>query len=204
MKLTTKSFISLKWSKILPIKFPIHPNPTWQTFFPLIDKSLVDHSSRIPSSATELLAQFDNSSWIFNSLTFVIRCIEKVIYSMYEFDSVLLWQWVWWIPPGMCVSVGMASCGGRSWWEVLWYVSHLDPGATERCLNYRPNCRLLYQSYENIDEASHLIRHDHDLAIAQGPQWLWVIVALFVLKANNFDDIVNLSIFHDLLTKGQC
>lgn len=46
----------------------------------------------------------------------------------------------------------------------------------------------------------HLIRHDHDLAISQAPQGLRVIVALFVLEANDFDDVVDLSIFHDLMT----
>lgn len=53
----------------------------------------------------------------------------------------------------------------------------------------------------SVHDAGHLICHDHDLAVAQAPQWLWVVIAFLVLEANNFDDVVNLSIFHDLLTK---
>ena len=54
---------------------------------------------------------------------------------------------------------------------------------------------------QSVHEEGHLICHDHDPAIAQTPQWLWVIIALFVLEAYNFDVVVNLSILHDLLTK---
>lgn len=51
---------------------------------------------------------------------------------------------------------------------------------------------------ECVHAAGHLIRHDHDLAVAQAPQRFWVVVALFVLKANDFDDVVDLGVFHDL------
>lgn len=47
-------------------------------------------------------------------------------------------------------------------------------------------------------QAAHLISHDHDLAVAQRPQRLGVVVALLVLQADNFDDVVDLSVFHDL------
>lgn len=51
-------------------------------------------------------------------------------------------------------------------------------------------------------QTGHLISHDHDLAVTEGPQRLWVVVALFVLKADNFDDVVDLSVFHDLYKKN--
>lgn len=47
---------------------------------------------------------------------------------------------------------------------------------------------------------AHLIRHDHDLAVAQAPQRLGVVVALLVLEADDLDDVVDLCVLHDLLT----
>lgn len=52
-----------------------------------------------------------------------------------------------------------------------------------------------------VREADYLIRHDHDPAVAQAPQRLWVVIALLVLEADDFDDVVYLSVFHDLLTQ---
>lgn len=49
-------------------------------------------------------------------------------------------------------------------------------------------------------EAAHLIRHDHDPAVAQGPQRLWVVVTLLVLEPDDLNDVVNLGVFHDLST----
>lgn len=46
--------------------------------------------------------------------------------------------------------------------------------------------------------AAHLICHDHDLAVAEAPQRLGVVVAFLVLQANYFDDVVDLCVLHDL------
>lgn len=46
--------------------------------------------------------------------------------------------------------------------------------------------------------AAHLIRHDHDLAVAEAAQRLRVVVALLVLQADYFDDVVDLCVLHDL------
>lgn len=49
-----------------------------------------------------------------------------------------------------------------------------------------------------LHATAHLIRHDHDLAVTQTPQGFGVVVALFVLEPNDFDDVVNLCVFHNL------
>lgn len=46
--------------------------------------------------------------------------------------------------------------------------------------------------------APHLVCHDHDLPIAKSFQRLLVLVGLFVLQPYNLDDVVDLSILHDL------
>ena len=43
-----------------------------------------------------------------------------------------------------------------------------------------------------------LICHDHQLAVSQRPQGLGSLVLLLVLQSKNLDDVVDLSIFHDL------
>ena len=46
-----------------------------------------------------------------------------------------------------------------------------------------------------------LICHDHDFTVAQLFHTLWVIIFLFVLQSENFDDVVDFSILHDLSKK---
>lgn len=53
--------------------------------------------------------------------------------------------------------------------------------------------------YDGRNEAANLICHNHDLAVAQTPQRFWVIIALFVLEADDFDNVVNLCVLHNLL-----
>lgn len=48
---------------------------------------------------------------------------------------------------------------------------------------------------------TNLIRHDHDLAIAQGLEGIRVTVVLFVLQTEDLDDVVDLSVLHNLQEK---
>lgn len=53
-------------------------------------------------------------------------------------------------------------------------------------------------SSDAVSKAGHLIGHDHDPAVTKAPQRLRVIVALLVLQADNFNDVVYLCVLHDL------
>lgn len=48
-----------------------------------------------------------------------------------------------------------------------------------------------------------LICHDHNLAISQRFQRLWALVFLFVAQAHDLDNVVDLSIVHDLIGKTE-
>ena len=45
----------------------------------------------------------------------------------------------------------------------------------------------------------YLICHDHDLAVAQSLEGFWVTVVLLVLKPEDFNDVVDLSVLHNLM-----
>lgn len=45
----------------------------------------------------------------------------------------------------------------------------------------------------------HLICHDHQLAVTQCLEGIWVAVVLLVLKAEDLDDVVDFSVLHDLM-----
>lgn len=51
-----------------------------------------------------------------------------------------------------------------------------------------------------VDSAD-LIGHDHEFAVTQGLEGFWVAVVLLVLQPQDLDDVVDLSIIHDL-TQG--
>lgn len=43
-----------------------------------------------------------------------------------------------------------------------------------------------------------LICHDHQFAVSQVLQGVWVVVLLLELQTHDFDDVVDFSIVHDL------
>lgn len=49
---------------------------------------------------------------------------------------------------------------------------------------------------------TYLICHDHDLAITQSLEGVWVTVVLLVLKTKDLNDVVYLSVLHYLRGKN--
>ena len=56
----------------------------------------------------------------------------------------------------------------------------------------------LSADYSRRRPCSHLICHDHELSIAQTLQGIWVTVVLPVLQTQDLDDVVDLSVLHNL------
>lgn len=50
---------------------------------------------------------------------------------------------------------------------------------------------------------THLICHDHDLSVTQTLEGFWVAVVFLVLKPKNLNDVVDFSIFHNLMRKNK-
>lgn len=48
---------------------------------------------------------------------------------------------------------------------------------------------------------THLICHDHELAVTQTLEGFWIAVVLLVLKAEDLDDVVDFSVLHNLMRK---
>ncbi len=53
------------------------------------------------------------------------------------------------------------------------------------------------------ENTTHLICHDHDLAITQSLEGFWVAVVLLVLKTDDLNNAIDFSILHNLMKKNK-